>query len=100
MRHYFFLLVFGLILSEALSLEIGKDHIEPENTPDPFNQNLDDRDEDLVAEEENMDETRDAASRNAEIPWIEPTDAPHGLKSTNILFISSNPLNEERDYYI
>ena len=80
MRHHFFLLVFGLILSEALSLEIGKDHVEPENTPDPFNQNLDDRDEDLVAEDENKEETRDAT---------------HGLKSTNILFISSNPLNEE-----
>ena len=78
MRHYFFLLVFGLILSEALSLEIGKNHVEPQNNPDPFNQNLDDKDEDFEAADGNEKETRD------------PTN---GLKSTNILFIFSNPLN-------
>jgi len=60
MRHYFVLLVFGLMLSEALSLETGINHGEPENNPEPFNQNLDDRDEDLEVDDENEEETRDA----------------------------------------
>ena len=66
MRHYFVLLVFGLMLSKALCRrnnfppETGINHGEPENNPEPFNQNLDDRDEDLEVDDENEEETRDA----------------------------------------